>query len=126
MADDDVARQRPDARPGPGTYRHTDEHTPPPARQVTDAAVERFPHVFEVDPALMTAHVAQQLFPNWDTLRIVAGRGDHLDWMHRHWAAEVLSGQELLDELEGAERQGGPDGPGARDASGPGAGTGAR
>lgn len=80
-------------------YRHAEEHTPPPARKVTDAAVERFPHLFEVAPELMTAHVAQQLFPNWDTLRIAAGRADHLDWMHRHWAGEVVSGQELLDGL---------------------------
>lgn len=84
-------------------YRYHDEHTPPPARQVTDVAVERFEHIFEVDPKLMTVHVAQQLFPNWDTLRIAASRGDHLDWMHRHWAYEVVSAQELLDEVE-AER----------------------
>jgi hypothetical protein len=63
-------------------------------------AVERFEHIFEVDPRLMTVHVAQQLFPNWDTLRIAASRLDHLEWMHRHWADSVLSGQELLDEIE--------------------------
>lgn len=81
-------------------FRYAEEHTPPPARQVTDAAIERFPHLFEVAPELMTAHVAQQLFPNWDTLRIAAARADHLAWMHRHWAGETLSGQELLDELD--------------------------
>lgn len=86
-------------------YRYHEEHTPPPARQVTDVAVERFEHIFEVDPKLMTVHVAQQLFPNWDTLRIAASRDDHLDWMHRHWAYVVLSGQELLDEIE-AEQPG--------------------
>jgi hypothetical protein len=81
-------------------YRYGEQHTPPQARQVTDVAVERFEHVFEVDPKLMTANVAQQLFPNWDTLRIVNSRGDHLDWMHRHWAHEVVSGQEILDEID--------------------------
>ncbi|MFF5987278.1 hypothetical protein [Prauserella flavalba] len=84
-------------------YRFEEQHTPPPARQVTDVAVERFEHIFEVDPKLMTVHVAQQLFPNWDTLRIAASRGDHLEWMHRHWAAEVVSGQELLDELDAGD-----------------------
>lgn len=81
-------------------YRYHEQHTTPPVRQVTDVAVERFEHIFEVDPKLMTVHVAQQLFPNWDTLRIAASRGDHLEWMHRHWAYEVVSGQELLDELD--------------------------
>lgn len=82
------------------TYNYRDEHTPPEARQVTDVAIERFEHIFEVDPKLMTVNVAQQLFPNWDTLRIAASRTDHLEWMHRHWAGTVLSGQELLDEIE--------------------------
>jgi hypothetical protein len=81
-------------------FRFHEQHNPPPARQVTDVAVERFEHIFEVDPRLMTVHVAQQLFPNWDTLRIAASRLDHLEWMHRHWADSVLSGQELLDEIE--------------------------
>ncbi|TCP43877.1 hypothetical protein EV191_12031 [Tamaricihabitans halophyticus] len=80
-------------------YRYTEQSEPPAAKQVTDVAIERFEHVFEVDPKLMTAHVAQQVFPNWDTLRIVASRHDHLDWMHRHWADKVISGQQLLDEL---------------------------
>ena len=77
------------------TYRYADQHTPPQAHRVTEVAVERFPDVFEVDPALMSAHVLQQVFPNWDTLRIVAGRHDHLDWMHRHWARTVVSGQRI-------------------------------
>ena len=81
-------------------FRYDEQHNPPPARQVSEVAVERFEHIFEVDPRLMTVHVAQQLFPNWDTLRIAAGRLDHLEWMHRHWADTVLSGQELLDEIE--------------------------
>lgn len=80
-------------------YRYGDEHRPPDAQRVTDVAVQRFEDVFEVEPALMTVHLAQQIFPNWDTLRIVAGRHDHLDWMHRHWAHTVVSGEELLREL---------------------------
>ena len=85
-------------------YRYDEQHNPPPPRQRSDVAIERFPHIFEVDPALMTVHVAQQLFPNWDTLRIAASRADHLEWMHRHWADSVLSGQELLDEIERESR----------------------
>ncbi|MFC4001850.1 hypothetical protein ACFS2C_14025 [Prauserella oleivorans] len=81
-------------------YRYSEQHRPPEARQVTDVAIERFEDVFEVDPKLMTVHVAQQVFPNWDTLRIVASRHDHLDWMHRHWARKVVSGQRLLDEMD--------------------------
>ena len=74
--------------------------TPPPARPVTDGVVERFEHVFEVDPALMTEHVRQQHLPAWDTLRIVDARWEHLAWMHDHFADSVISGEELLAELE--------------------------
>jgi hypothetical protein len=80
-------------------YRYAEQHQPPSARQVTEVAVERFDDIYEVDPRLMTVHVAQQVFPNWDTLRIASSRTDHLEWMHRHWAGTVISGQELLDEL---------------------------
>ena len=76
-------------------FRHGDQRRPPPARQVTDVAITRFEHIFEVEPQLMTEHVTQQTFPNWDTQRIAAGRHDHLDWMHRHWATTVVSGEEL-------------------------------
>lgn len=81
-------------------YRHSEQSRPPEARQITDVAIERFDDVFEVDPKLMSVHVVQQAFPNWDTLRIVASRHDHLDWMHRHWAAKVISAQALLDEID--------------------------
>ena len=79
-------------------YRRGDETTPPPPRQMSDVAIMRFEHIFEVEPKLMTEHVRQQAFPNWDTQRIAASRHDHLDWMHRHWATVVVSGEELLDE----------------------------
>ncbi|MEU8360206.1 hypothetical protein AB0C27_29755 [Nonomuraea sp. NPDC048882] len=82
------------------TYRHQEEMSPPPARRVTDVAITRFEHVFEVEPALMTEHVTQQTFPNWDTLRLVRARADHLAWMHRHFAGKVISGEELLHDLD--------------------------
>ena len=81
-------------------YRQHEQSTPPDATQVTDVAITRFEHVFEVEPDLMVQHVTQQTFPNWDTLRIVHSRADHLDWMHRHWAAKVLSGAEILRGLD--------------------------
>ena len=79
-------------------FRRGDELTPLPPQQMSDVAIMRFEHIFEVDPALMTEHVPQQEFPNWDTQRIAASRTDHLEWMHRHWADVVVSGEELLDE----------------------------
>jgi hypothetical protein len=81
-------------------YRYADEHEPPQAKQVTETTITRFEHVYEVDPDLMTEHVTQQTFPNWDTLRIVHSRHDHLDWMHRHWAGNVISGEQILRELD--------------------------
>ncbi|HWL96900.1 MAG TPA: hypothetical protein VNP20_06115 [Nocardioidaceae bacterium] len=82
------------------TYRYSEQNEPPEATRVTDVAVSRFEDVYEVDPALMTEHVSQQTFPNWDTLRIVASRHDHLAWMHRHWAGRVVSGEEILRGLD--------------------------
>ena len=73
---------------------------PPEAHRVTDVVVSRFDHVFEVDPALMTEHVRQQDIPNWELKRIVDSRWEHLDWMHDHFADTVLSGEELLKELD--------------------------
>jgi uncharacterized damage-inducible protein DinB len=73
---------------------------PPEAKRVTDQVVMRFDHVYEVEPALMTEHTLQQDLPAWDTQRIVESRWEHLAWMQDHFADSVLSGQELLDELE--------------------------
>jgi hypothetical protein len=73
---------------------------PPPAERVRDGVVRRFEHVFEVDPALMSEHVQQQNIPNWDFERIVASRWEHLAWVHDHFADSVLSGEELLAEIE--------------------------
>jgi hypothetical protein len=74
---------------------------PPEAHRVNDLVVSRFEHVFEVDPALMTEHVRQQDLPNWDVHRIVESRWEHLAWMHDHFADSVISGEELLAEIEG-------------------------
>lgn len=73
---------------------------PPEAHRVNDVVVSRFEHIFEVDPALMSEHVHQQAIPNWDLKRIVDNRWEHLDWMHDHFADSVLSGEELLGEIE--------------------------
>ena len=73
---------------------------PPQAEPVTDVVVSRFEHVYEVDPALMQENVRQQDIPNWDFERIVDSRWEHLAWMHNHFADSVLSGEELLKEIE--------------------------
>ena len=91
------------APPGPraaAPYRFAEQHTAPPAARVSEVAQTTFQHVYEVDPRLMQVHVLQQVFPNWDTLRIMRSRHDHLDWMHRHFAEKVVTGSELLAEVE--------------------------
>jgi hypothetical protein len=65
------------------------EQKPPEPRPVADGVVMRFEHVYEVDPALMGV-TPQQHMPAWDTVRIGEARLDHLDWMHDHFADEVL------------------------------------
>jgi len=45
-------------------------------------------------------HVRQQELPAWETLHIVESRWEHLAWMHDHFADSVLSGEELLREIE--------------------------
>jgi hypothetical protein len=77
---------------------------PPEARRVTDVVVERFEHVYEVDPALMT-RVPQQNLANWDVHRIVESRWEHLRWMHDHWADSLVHPSELIRELEEEEGQ---------------------
>ena len=73
---------------------------PPDAKRINDAVVMRFDHVYEVDPELMNEHIQQQDIPAWDTLRIVESRWEHLAWMHDHFADSVVSGEELLKEIE--------------------------
>ena len=86
-------------------YRYAEQFTPPEPERVSDVAITTHEHVFEVDPRLMERWVLQQQFPNWDSLRIMNSRGDHLEWMHRHFATKVVTGSELLAEVEGAEAQ---------------------
>ena len=82
------------------SFRPADEASPPPPRRVTDVAVTTFEHLYEVDPRLMQRWVLQQEFPNWDSLRIMNARADHLAWMHRHFADTVVTGSALLAEIE--------------------------
>jgi hypothetical protein len=66
---------------------------PPDPRPVTDGVVMRLDEVYEIDPARMQI-IRQQSMPVSDTLRIVDSRGEHLAWMHDHWADNVLSAEE--------------------------------
>jgi uncharacterized damage-inducible protein DinB len=79
-------------------FRLQAQHPPPP-RPVADGVVRRLEHVYEVDPALMQV-TPQQDMPLWDTERIVSSRADHLAWMHQLFADTVISGEELLTEME--------------------------
>ena len=81
-------------------YRFAEQHTAPAPVPVSEVAQTTFEHVYEVDPRLMQEHVLQQVFPNWDTLRIMRSRHDHLAWMHRHFAEKVITGSEILAEVE--------------------------
>ena len=76
------------------------DQTPPEPRRVTDVVVMRFDDVYEVDPALME-RTGQQAMPAWDTDRIVDSRWEHLDWMHKHFADEVLLAGEESETLPG-------------------------
>ena len=89
-------------------YRYAEQHTPPEAERVSDVAITTHPHLFEVDPRLMERWVLQQEFPNWDSLRIMNSRADHLAWMHRHFADKVITGSELLAEVEAEPAPGAP------------------
>jgi len=96
-----VGEHQPAGPAASAPYRFVEQHTPPPARPVSEVAQTTFEHVYEVDPRLMERHVLQQVFPNWDTLRIMRSRQDHLAWMHQHFAQKVVTGSELLAEVEG-------------------------
>ena len=81
-------------------FRYDEQYTPPVGERVSDVALTTHPFLFEVDPRLMERWVLQQAFPNWDSLRIMNSRHDHLEWIHRHFASKVLAGSELLAEVE--------------------------
>ena len=90
-------------------FRYAEQYTPPDPQRVSDVAITTHAHVFEVDPRLMERWVLQQEFPNWDSLRIMNSRGDHLEWMHRHFADTVIAGSELLAEIDADPGAPGPD-----------------
>ncbi len=101
--DDQPAGPAAEQLPGPpatAPYRFAEQHTPPEPIRVSEVAQTTFEHVYEVDPRLMQEHVLQQVFPNWDTLRIMRSRQDHLAWMHKHFAEKVITGSDLLAEVE--------------------------
>jgi hypothetical protein len=89
-----------DSSDTPIGFRYDEQYRPPGPSRVSDVAMTTHPHLFEVDPRLMERWVLQQQFPNWDSLRIMNSRGDHLAWMHRHFATRVLTGSELLAEID--------------------------
>jgi hypothetical protein len=95
-----VSDDQPQGPAATAPYRFAEQHTPPPAVPVSDVARTTFAHVYEVEPRLMQEHVLQQVFPNWDTLRIMRSRADHLDWMHAHFAHTVVTGSALLAEVD--------------------------
>ncbi len=88
-------------------YRYAEQYSPPASERVSDVAMTTFEHVFEVDSRLMERWVLQQEFPNWDSLRIMNSRHEHLDWMHRHFATRVVVGSELLAEVDAADADAG-------------------
>jgi hypothetical protein len=94
---------QPHGLPAAAPYRFAEQYGPPAPIPVSEVAQTTFEHVYEVDPRLMQVHVLQQVFPNWDTLRIMRSRHDHLDWMHRHFASRVVTGSEILAEIESSD-----------------------
>ncbi|MEA2673178.1 MAG: hypothetical protein QOI92_370 [Chloroflexota bacterium] len=72
------------------------DQRPPEPRRITEDVVMRVDHVYEVDPALMQ-HFPQQDLATWDIKRIVDSRWEHLDWMHDHFADEVILAGEPPD-----------------------------
>ena len=81
-----------------GVFRLGDQQPPEPQR-INDTVVMRFEHVYEVDPALME-QTGQQDLAAWDTMRIVDSRWEHLDWMHDHFADEVLLANAESETME--------------------------
>lgn len=80
-------------------FRLSAQHRPKASR-VSDVVVSRYAGVYEIDPELMQEHVHQQTMPEWDFNRIIEQRREHLAWMQKHWADEMISGDALLAELE--------------------------
>ena len=81
-------------------FRYAEQFDPPEPERVSDVAITTFEHVYEVDPRLMERWVLQQTFPNWDSLRIMNSRHDHLEWIHTHFAQKVVTGSAILAQLD--------------------------
>jgi hypothetical protein len=94
-----VSDHSPEGPSATAPYRRAEQYTPPAAVPASEVAQTTFEHVYEVDPRLMQRHVLQQVFPNWDTLRIMRSRHDHLAWMHAHFAGKVVTGSSILADL---------------------------
>ena len=80
-------------------FRLGDQKPPEPQRINADVVL-RLEHQYEVAPEKMQIF-PQQNMPVWDSKRIFAARWDHLDWMHDHFADEVLGtglGSETMPE----------------------------
>jgi hypothetical protein len=78
-------------------YRYRDQ-IPPEPRPRSSNMVERIPGHPEIDPDLMKL-VGQQRMPVWDSERIAESRNAYTDWMRTSIADEIISGEELLEEL---------------------------
>jgi hypothetical protein len=101
------------------SFRYEEQMQPPTPRRVTDVAITTHEHVYEVDPRLMERWVLQQTFPNWDSLRIMNARGDHLAWMHAHFAQSIVTGSELLAEVDAEDAARAAEGPSASEPPDP-------
>ena len=67
---------------------------------MTDGVVMRFDHVYEVDPDADDRARPPAGDPGLGHGRIVDSRWEHLAWMHDHFADSVVSGEELIKEIE--------------------------
>ena len=96
----DQARARPQQRHEPrqavlrrglrmSIFRLGDQQPPPP-RRINDDGRHALRARLRGRPVADGADRASSRCPAWDTQRIVDGRWDYLDWMHDHFADEVL------------------------------------
>jgi hypothetical protein len=63
---------------------------------VAESVYIKFGH-YEIDAARMQDYVRQQEMNKAEVERIVKARLMHLDWMHRHFAYEVLEPPEGME-----------------------------
>jgi len=55
---------------------------------------------FEIFPGRMQDYIRQQEMDDGEIARIVKARLMHLDWMHKHFAYEILEPPEDCDPIE--------------------------